>query len=120
MRRKLQLIMLMMAMLFQYSVTAQNKNTETIQTINFEENFDGWTDIEAEGWLTYNPVGWNYISPQDDAIDFFKQDPADYMMLISPQIDFTNINLLEFDFKAGSSVENQKQFNKIVGYFLYF
>jgi len=105
MRKKLQLIMLMMAMLFQYSATAQNKNT---QAIIFEENFDGWTDIEAEGWFLHNPVGWNYINPQDDAINFFKQDPADYMMLISPEIDFTNINLLEFDFKAGSSVENQK------------
>jgi len=105
MRRKLQLIMLMMIMLFQYSVNAQDKNTKTVY---FEEDFDGWTSIEAEGWATYSPAGWNYINAQDDAINFFKQDPADYMMLISSQIDFSNINLLEFDFKSGSGVENQK------------
>jgi len=105
MKRHLQLIVLLMAILFQYNALAQTKDS---QTIYFEEDFDGWTDIEAEGWFTYSPVSWNYITPQEDYISFFKQDPADYMMLISPEIDFTEINLLEFHYKAGSSVSPQK------------
>jgi len=104
--RKVQFVILMMLVFVQYISFAQtNKESETIY---FQEDFNGWTNIEAEGWYTYSPVGWNYISPQDDAINFFKQDPADYMMLISPEIDFTNINLLEFIYKAGSSVDNKK------------
>lgn len=89
-------------MFLQLGAQAQNK------TIYFEENFNGWVSITVEGWTTINPQGWNYIDPNNDYIDFFKQDPADYMMLISTEIDFTDINLLEFIYKAGSSVDNQK------------
>ncbi len=105
--RKLQIIVLMLTIVSYLGINAQN-NAEGSRAVVFEEDFDGWTSIEDEGWFTYNPVGWNMISPTEDAITFFKQDPANWMILITPEIDLTDATMLTFMHKRGSSVEGQK------------
>lgn len=105
--RKLQIIVLLLAFVCHLGIQAQsNKGGE--RAIIFEEDFNGWTSIEDEGWFTYNPVGWNMISPTDNAITFFKQDAANWMMLITPEIDLTDATMLTFMHKRGSSVDGQK------------
>jgi hypothetical protein len=74
--------------------------------ILYEENFDGWTSIEANGWFTYSEDSWNFIDPQDDAINFFKQSSGEeIMMLITPEWDLNDATIVDFHFKVGSSVE---------------
>ena len=97
----------LIGMIIQLGAFAQNSNKD-VQEIIFEEDFNGWSSIEGEGWFIYNDVSWNYIYPEEDAITYFKQDPADYMMLITPEIDLTLASSLTFSHKKISSVEGMK------------
>jgi len=104
--KNLHFIFLIVALLTSYAIQAQqvyNSNRAVI----FEEDFNGWASITAEGWFTHT-IEFNYIDPNEDAISFFKQDDADWMMLITPEIDLTEATLLTFMHKRGSSVEGQK------------
>ncbi|NPD85829.1 T9SS type A sorting domain-containing protein [Lentimicrobium sp. L6] len=100
-------LLILIGFIIHLGAFAQNSNKNVQETV-FEEDFNGWTDIEAEGWFIYNEVSWNYIYPEADAITYFKQDPADYMMLITPEIDLTTASSLTFNHKKISSVEGMK------------
>lgn len=104
--KKINYLILLFALLCTAVTVAQNdKNTKAVV---FEEDFNGWTSITAEGWFTYSPQSWNYIDATGEYINFFKQDPADWMMLISPEIDLTTATSLTFFHQRGSSVDGQK------------
>ncbi len=104
--RKVQFILLMMAIFLQYASLAQNNKDN--KTIIFEEDFNGWTSLASEGWFEYNPQSSNWVDPNGESITFFKQVNADWVMLISPEIDLTNATILTFMHQMGSSVDGQK------------
>jgi hypothetical protein len=108
MKRKLHLILLLAFMIAATHLHAQN-STRGTNSILFQEDFNGWTSgsIAANGWSTITS-SWNFIDPQDNAINFYKQEPAQWMLLIMPGLDLTNANMLIFDFQQGSSVAGQK------------
>jgi len=101
--RKFILLLLLVGAFMPYHVIAQFE--KGLDAIVFEEDFNGWSNIESEGWFVYNPVGWNYIDADGEAITFFKQDPADWMMVITPLIDLTDATTLTFSHKRISSVD---------------
>ncbi|NPD44643.1 T9SS-dependent choice-of-anchor J family protein [Lentimicrobium sp. S6] len=100
-------LLILIGFIIQLGVFAQS-NQKSVQEVVFEEDFNGWTDIEAEGWFTFSGTDWNYIYPEADAITYFKQDPSDYMLLITPEIDLTTASSLTFSHKMISSVEGMK------------
>ena len=108
MKRILHLILLLALMIVATNVHAQDPTRGT-SSILFQEDFNGWTSgsIAANGWSTITS-SYNYIDPQDNAINFFKQETAQWMLLIMPGLDLTNANMLIFDFQRGSSVAGQK------------
>lgn len=101
--RKLILLVLLVGAMLPFNTYAQEiKGTDAIV---FEEDFNGWSNIESEGWFVYNPVGWNFIDANGEAITFFKQEAADWMMVITPEIDLTDATTLTFSHKMISSVD---------------
>ncbi|NOR86936.1 MAG: T9SS type A sorting domain-containing protein [Bacteroidales bacterium] len=100
-------ILILTSLFLSIGTQAQNSNKEA-DAIIFEEDFNGWSDISSEGWFTYNPQSSNWVSPDGESITFFKQVDADWMILISPEIDLTNATMLTFLHKRGSSVDGQK------------
>lgn len=104
--RKLQLFVILLVFVSHLGIQAQSKGGD--RGVVFEEDFNGWTAITDEGWFTYTDVGWNMVSATDDAINFYKQDPGSWVMLISPEMDLTDATLLTFLHKTGSSLTGQK------------
>lgn len=105
--RKLQLFALVLVIVTHIGIQAQSNNGGDREIV-FEEDFNGWTSIEDEGWFKYSPESSNWVSPTGESINFFKQVESDWMMLISPEIDMTDADLLTFFHQRGSSVEGQK------------
>jgi thiol-disulfide isomerase/thioredoxin len=85
------------------------QKTFTTDTIIFQENFNGWTQdsLTANGWSTIT-VNYNYISPSNNTIQFFKQVNANWMLLITPGIDLTNATMLIFNQERYSSVSGMQ------------
>lgn len=105
--RKLQLFVLLLALLSNFGIQAQSNNRGD-RGVFFEEDFNGWTSITDEGWFTYVDVGWNMVSATENAINFYKQDPGSWVMLISPEMDLTDATVLTFIHKTGSTLTGQK------------
>jgi hypothetical protein len=108
MKRLIPLLMLLALMGSVYPLYAQTGN-ENPNLIIFEEDFNGWTNdsIPLNGWSTIT-TSWNFIDPYDNFIRFFKQQAANWMLLITPGIDLTNATMIIFDYKAESSVAGMK------------
>lgn len=108
MKRKLHLILLLAMLSAATQLIAQNSPRST-SAILFQEDFNGWNagSIAANGWSTITST-YNYISPEDDMMGFFKQDNATWMLLITPGVNLTTANMLIFDYKRYSSVAGMK------------
>lgn len=104
--RKLNLLLILVVLLGPWYLKAQTD--KSTRAVIFEEDFNGWSSIEDEGWFTYSPQSWNFISATGESIDFFKQDAATWMMLISPLMDLSDASQLTFFHKRISSVDGQK------------
>jgi hypothetical protein len=102
---------LLLAVMMGLAPAAVAQETHESTTVVFlEEDFTNWTDdsIAANGWSTLTTSSWNFISPYDDFMRFFKQDPSNWMLLILPGLDLSNATMLIFDYKAESSVAGMK------------
>ena len=108
MKKLLSLLLLVAFTGFLNPVHAQGV-PENTNAIIFQEDFNNWTDdsLSANGWSTIT-LNYNYISPADDAMQFFKQVDANWMLLITPGIDLTNATMIIFDQKKYSSINGMK------------
>jgi len=108
MKRKLHLVLLLAILSAATQLHAQN-STRNTSSILFQEDFNGWNNASfaANGWSTITSSS-NFISAQDNQVNFFKQVNAQWMLLIMPGLDLTNANMLIFDYVAGSSVAGMK------------
>jgi thiol-disulfide isomerase/thioredoxin len=108
MKRKLHLILLLAFVVAATLLHAQN-STRGTNSIIFQEDFNGWTNASfaANGWSTITSSS-NFISAQDNQVNFFKQVNAQWMLLIMPGLNLANANMLIFDYVAGSSVVGMK------------
>ncbi|MBI9033024.1 MAG: T9SS type A sorting domain-containing protein [Bacteroidales bacterium] len=99
MRKRISILSLL-TFLFCSTIIAQTDE------VVYSEDFNGWSSIQSEGWAIYTEDSWNYISPGDDAINFFKQsDGEEIMMLITPLWDLNDATLLTFDYKKDAYVD---------------
>lgn len=82
----------------------------SINATIFEETFNGWNgdSLTSSGWTKVLTSTWNYIDPQDNSILFYKQEAANWVLLVSPGIDLTGATMLIFDYKRYSSIDNMK------------
>ena len=101
--RKILLLALIACFINLHHTIAQSE--KNMKAVVFEEDFNGWSNIESEGWFTYSEQSWNFIDADGEAVTFFKQDAADWMMLITPEIDLTTATTLTFSHKMISSVD---------------
>ncbi len=104
--KNLQLLIVILFLVNPFGIKSQTYNGS--RDVILQEDFNGWTSITSEGWFTYTDVGWNMVMASDDAINFYKQDAGNWIILISPEIDFTDATLLTFLHKSGSSLTGQK------------
>jgi hypothetical protein len=104
MKRKLHFVFLLTMLVAVTQLQAQN-NTRGTNSILFSEDFNGWNagSLTANGWSTITNSS-NYIVPEENAIQFFKQVNAEWMLLIMPGLNLANANMLVFDYKRYSSV----------------
>jgi len=107
--KKILHLMLLLALTGIFLPAHAQRGNDNTDIIIFQEDFNGWTNdsIQLNGWSTIT-TSWNFIDPYDNFIRFFKQQAANWMLLITPGIDLTNATMIIFDYKAESSVAGMK------------
>jgi hypothetical protein len=105
MKKLLSFFLLAVLMGYLNPIHAQ-KGAKNPNAIIFQEDFNGWVgdSLTANGWTTFSTSSWNFIYPQDDVMNFYKQDPANWVLLITPGIDLSGATMVIFDYERYSSV----------------
>ncbi|MCX6245225.1 MAG: T9SS type A sorting domain-containing protein [Bacteroidetes bacterium] len=106
--KKLLSILIILAA-FGSTVQIHAQEPRNVASTIFQEDFNNWTQdsLTANGWSTVT-VNWNYITPQDDLIQYFKQVNANWMLLVTPGIDLTGATMLIFDQQRYSTIAGMK------------